>query len=207
VLAAPSLSYLARVHSPAVQTGAQNLLASLPRDAVVIHGQDELHAVTGYVQTALGQRRDVRIVTWPLMTLAWYRERVARRGVTSAPGPGSPKEQLVRHLAARGVPVLVDHLQQDIIRALPTYPHGVLMRVVPPGEKTPTVIDVLSLNESLFAAFALDYPRPGPDDEFATEVHARYAYTWELIAKALDREGYKQQAARARMHAQKLAPQ
>jgi hypothetical protein len=206
-LVAPSLPYLGRVHSPAVETGALNLLRSLPQNAVVIHGQDELHAVTGYVQAALGVRPDVRVVTWPLMTLPWYRERVARQGVVSGPGPGGPEEQLVRHLASRGVPVLVDHLQRDIIRALPTYPYGVLMRVVPPGEKTPTVIEVLALNESLFAKFALDYPRPGPDDEFATEVHARYAYTWELIAKALEAQGYTAQAARARMHADKLRPQ
>lgn len=205
-LAVPSLGYVGRVHSQAVETGARNLLRSLPPDAVVIHGQDELHFVPGYLQWAMGERRDVGVVMWTLMSLPWYRERAAARGIISGPGAGTPKERLVANLLARGRPVFVDRLQRDIIGAFPTYPHGVLMRVLPRGAATPSVIEVLALNESLFAKFALDYPPPGPDDEFATEVHARYAYTWELIAKALEAQGYTAQAARAHMHATKLAP-
>jgi hypothetical protein len=206
-LISTSLSYVGRVHSPAVETSAKNMLLSLPPDSVVIHSQDELHAVTGYVQWALGQRQDVRIVTWSLMTLPWYRERVAARGIRSGQGTGSPEQRLVASLISRGAPVFVDRLQRDIIGAFATYPYGVLMRVVPQGQQTPSAIDVFTLNENLYARFALDYPLPGPDDEYATEVHRRYSYTWDLIGRGLERAGYKTQAARAFLHAKKLAPQ
>ncbi len=205
-LAALSIGYVGRIHSPAVETGAKNLLRSLPPDSVVIHGQDELHAVTGYVQWALGERQDVVFVTWPLMKLPWYRERVARRGITSGRGGGSPEVRLVTSLLAQGRPVFVDRLQRKVIEALPTHPYGVLIRVVPPGVSMPSVLDVFAMNEQLYSAFELAYDIPGPDDEFATEVHNRYRDIWLMISKALDAQGYKTQAARARGHADKLAP-
>jgi hypothetical protein len=205
-LAVPALPYLGRVHSRAVETAAKNMLQSLPPGAVVIHSQDELHAVTGYVQWALNERQDVVIVTWPLMKLPWYRDRVARRGITSGPGDGGPEVRLVRHLLGRGVPVFIDRMQRDVIGSLPTHPYGSLIRVLPPGTPMPNVIDVFALNEALYSHFDLDYPLPGPDDEFATEVHNRYRDIWQMIGTALERAGYKGQAARARLHAEKLAP-
>lgn len=206
VLAAASLGYVGRVHSPAVETSARNLLHSLPPDAVVIHGQDELHFVPGYVQWALGERRDVAMVMWSLMGLSWYRERLAARGVLSGPGTGSPKGRLVANLLARGRPVFVDRLQRDILEAFPTYPYGIVRRVVGPQDRMPSVREVFALNEQLYAAFALDYPRPGPDDEYATEVHERYRIVWTVIAKALEQEGAVLESARAIEHAQRLAP-
>jgi hypothetical protein len=206
-LSALSLPYVGRVHSPAVQSSATNMLDSLPEGAVVIHSQDELHAVTGYVQTALGVRRDVRVVTWTLMTLPWYRDRVARQGITSAPGSGSPQVRLVRALLARGTPVFVDRLQSEVATAFSTHPYGILIRVVPPGESPPSPQQVFELNEKLYARFAVDYPLPGPDDEFATEVHRRYRDTWTMIGTVLQRRGQQELAARAFGHATRLGPQ
>jgi hypothetical protein len=205
-LAGASLPYVGRVHSPAVELSAQNMLATLPRDAVIIHGQDELHAVTGYVQWARGLRQDVRVVTWPLMSMEWYRARVAARGIVSANSPGSPRVQLVRALLARGVPVFVDSFQRDVVETFQVHPYGILARVLPEGGTLPTVPEVVALNEQLFARFALDYPRPGPDDEFATEVHRRYSATWSIIATMLERSGDREGAARAQARSRELAP-
>lgn len=205
-LTAASLGYVGRVHSPAVETSAKNLLLSVPRDAVVLHGQDELHAVTGYVQWALGWRHDVRIVTWPLMSMPWYQHRVAARGVVSAHSPGTPLVQLVRALLARGTPVFVDRLQRDVIETFPTHPYGILIRVLPEGSALPSVHEVAAMNEAAFARFALDYSWPGPDDEFATEVHRRYSATWSMIATMLERTGDVDGAARARERAAAFAP-
>jgi hypothetical protein len=204
-LAAWSLPYVARVHSPAVEAGAKNLLYSLPPDAVVIHGQDELHAVTGYVQWALGERQDVVVATWPMTPLAWYRERIAAR-VGSLPGTDASQVAFVRQLLARGRPVFVDRFQRDIISAFSTHPYGVLIRVLPPGTAVPSVREVFEINRALYAEFALDYPRPGPDDEFATEVHARYAAIWTMIATMLERTGDTSAAAHAHALARDLGP-
>lgn len=206
-LMAPSLPYLGRVHSPAVEAAARNLLSSLPPRAVVIHGQDELHAVPNYLQWAVGIRQDVVIVTWSLMTFDWYRDRVAARGIRSRPGAeSSPKARMVAGLLEQGMPVFIDRLQQDIIREFPTYPHGVLVRVLPQGTRAPDPREAFALNEKLYATFALDYAKPGPDDEFATEAHNRYRDTWRIIALALERAGDAELAARARAHEREWGP-
>jgi len=154
----------------------------------------------------VSERRDVTIVTWPLMTLDWYRERVASRGIVSGPGSGSPQVRLAEALLARGRPVFVDRLQRDVIASLPTHPYGILIRVLPRGAQLPSVRDVFELNEQLFTHFALDYPHPGPDDEFATEVHERYRATWDMIGTMLERTGDSERAAKARAYAAQLAP-
>ncbi len=205
-LAAASLGYLGRMHTPAVEIGIQNMLRSLPPNAVVIHGQDDIHAVAGYLQTALGVRRDITVVTWPMMAQEWYRARAAARGILAAPGAGAPRVKVVRALLRAGRPVFVDRGERQVAEAFATYPFGMLLRVVAVGEAVPTAIEVLAENESIFAKFALDYPKPGPDDEYATEIHKRYSDTWRIITNALERGGFTSQAARARRHAEKLAP-
>lgn len=201
-----SLPYVGRVHSPAVETAAKNLLRTLPPNAVVIHGQDELHAVTGYVQWALGERHDVVVVTWPLMTHPWYGERIGRRGVFGDQGPGGPQTNFALIQLMKDRPVFVDRLQTEVIGSLFTYPCGALLCVLKPNTRAPTIREVFELNEALFARYTLDYPRPGLHDEFATEVHRRYRDTWTVIATALERAGDRERSERARSFARALGP-
>lgn len=203
--ASPSLPYLSRIHSPAVERSAHNLLGSMPEGAVVIHGQDELHAATGYVQWALGERQDVVVVTWPLIGLQWYRERIAARGLAFATEPAAVVAFASRALAA-GRPVFVDRLQREVISAFPTYPHGVLIRVLPRGQALPSVQEVFEINSALYDHFDLAYPRPGANDEFATEVHLRYSAIWKMIEHKLVEIGETDRAARARAMADRLEP-
>ena len=65
---------------------------------------------------------------------------------------------------------------------------------------------MFAINEQLFDRFALDYPRPGPDDEFATEVHLRYTATWDIIGRALEKAGERELAVQAFERARSLAP-
>ncbi|MDB4963026.1 MAG: transrane protein isoform [Myxococcales bacterium] len=206
VVAATSLPAISVVHGPAVENSAHNLLGSLPKDAVVIASQDELHAATGYVQTALGVRQDVTIVTWTIMTLDWYRARMAKRGIVAAPGPGSPLVRVVATLLAKGRPVFVDRLQTEVIASFPTHPYGIVIRVLPPGAPMPSVPEVFTINQQLYAAFVLDEPQPGPDDEYATVVHRRYAGIWQMIGTALAREGKHEDAAWSFETARQLGP-
>lgn len=202
---APSLDYLRRVHSPAVERSAQNLLRSLPPGAVFIHGQDEFHAVTGYVQWVLGERQDVVVVTWPLIGLPWYRERLARRGLPFAVEPTNVVD-FVRRAQAAGRPVFADRLQRELIAGFPTHPYGFVIRVLPHGEPLPDVPTVFAINADLYSRFELGYPVPGPDDEFATEVHLRYAAIWTMIETKLREIGDVERAAQAREMAKQLAP-
>lgn len=201
---AVSLPYLARIQSPAVELSARNMLESLPPDAVVVHVQDELHAVPGYVQAALGERRDVVIVTWPMMTLDWYRDRIAARGLAHI--QVGDKRHLIDDALARGRPVFIDRLQRDVIDAYPTYPWGALLRVLPRGSALPSAREMYELNDRLFGQFNLAYATPGPDDEFATEAHRRYAATWMIVAYALSKAGESELANQASARAHALAP-
>jgi hypothetical protein len=200
-----SLPYVARVHTPAVERSAKNMLATLPAGAVIVHGQDELHAASGYVQAALMVRPDVVVVTWPMMGLRWYRERVARSGVEAGPAIPDPRLFAERVLAT-GRPLFVDRLQREIISTFPSYPYGVLIRVLPRGTQVPSTPEVLAINRDVYARFELGYTRPGPDDEFATEVHNRYSATWDMIGKKLSAEGDAASAATAFELSRELAP-
>jgi hypothetical protein len=203
-----SLPHLAVVHGRAVENSARNLLTSLPPSSVVIHSQDEFHGALNYLQAARGERTDVAVVTWTLMTFDWYRARVAAKGVVAATNmPGTPLQQLVGTLLATGRPVFVDRLQSELIAAFPSYPHGILIRILPLGAQAPGVADVIALNKQLYAAFALDDPRPGPNDDYATEVHRRYAGIWDILSRAAERAGNRELAAEARTIAQKLGPE
>jgi hypothetical protein len=182
-----------------------NMLNSLPAGSVIIHGQDELHAASGYVQWARGVRPDIVVVTWPMISLRWYRERVARSGVPA--GSVIPDVRVyAERVLATGRPLFVDRLQREIISNFPTYPHGVLIRVLPRGAHVPTTREVFEMNRMIYAHFDLDYPRPGPDDEFATEVHLRYSAIWEMIGKKLASAQAQSDAATAFELARSLAP-
>lgn len=203
-----SLPHLAVVHGRAVENSARNLLGSLPPNAVVIHTQDEFHGALNYLQAARDVRPDVTAVMWTMMSFDWYRARVAARGVVAANNmPGSPMQQVVGTLLATGRPVFVDRLQTEIIASFPSYPYGILIRVLPPGAQVPSVPDVIALNKQLYGAFALDDPRPGPDDDYATEVHKRYVGIWDILGRGAERAGNKELAAEAFELAKKLGPE
>lgn len=58
---------------------ATTLLASAPRDAVLFVGGDNDTYPLWYAQEALGVRRDVTMVTTPLLPAEWYRDEMERR--------------------------------------------------------------------------------------------------------------------------------
>lgn len=205
--AAPSLGYVARVHGPAVERCAQNLLRSLPDGAVVLESADYLHAGTAYVQWALGDRQDVVVVTRGMLGFAWYRDRLARRGFVVDDRVRAPIVAAVERVLAGGRRVFVDLAQQDVLAALPTRPYGLVVEVLPRGARAPGLDEVVAQNRALYAAYVLDYPRPGGDDEYAAVIHRRYAATWELLARALAGAGRRDDAAAAHATARALAPE
>ena len=196
--AALSLPYVARVHTRAVEAYAHNVLRMLPPNAVEIVSADAFFYAQGYAQWALGERQDVVVVGWPAMGLAWYRDRVGARGVVAQAGDEPAIVRLVQHQLAIGHAVFVEPNQRDVLRAFPYYPLGPLVRILPRGEQPPPVADAVAQNRAAYAAFDLAYPYPGPDDEWPTIVHERYAQTWATLARA----GSEEAAAIAR----ELAP-
>jgi hypothetical protein len=219
LLALPELS---RVRTPAVEHAMRGLLHGLPPDAVVLVSGDIAFQGTGYLQVARGERPDAVIVLWPFVPVSWYRERLAARGVVidrdagrdagrdaardAAAASSAPSVAIVEHLLATGRPVFVDRSLGNVLKALPSFPLGTLFRVLPHGQPRPPLDEVAAANRDWFAALDLDYPRPGPDDEYPTLIHEAYAATWQIIADGYTSLGRPADAASAAAVAHQLAP-
>lgn len=206
VLTSTSLSWLRGVHSPAMEKGVQNLLQSLPENAVVIVNSEDVCFAADYVQHVTRQRPDVEIACWVLTSRQWYIDRLARRGVPFVGGYSKQvtKAQANAILARR--PLFVDRSMLEVLAAIPSHPHGTVIRLMPPGEKPPPLGDVVTLNRRLYEAYDLAYPRPSTEDDYAAVAHKRYAATWIILAKALQAAGDEQGAADAAELARQLAP-
>jgi len=207
VLALPELS---RVRTPAIEHAMRGLLRGLPSGAVVLVSGDIAFQGTGYLQVARGERPDAVVVLWPFVPVAWYRDRLAARGVAidrdAAAAASVPSVAIVERLLAAGRPVLVDRSLGNVLKALPSYPLGTLFRVLPRGQPRPPLDEVAAANRDWFAALDLDYPRPGPDDEYPTTIHEAYAQTWQIIADGYAALGRAADAASAAAIARQLAP-
>lgn len=209
VVAAASLPHSRAVNSRAVEAGAANMLRSLPPNAVVIT-QSDPRAPVVYAQEVLGIRPDVIVVTWKMVPMAWYRARLAARGLVidpkAADRDGPPSVKVAEQIFAAGRPLVVDQFEGNILKEYASYPHAMLLRVLPRGAKQLTLDEIVALNHELYGAFDLDYPHPGPDDGYPAGIHQRYASTWAILAKALSDAGRKSEARDALELARTLAP-
>jgi hypothetical protein len=188
-----SLPGLGRVHTAAVERYAQNVLEELPDGAVLVVGEDYIYAGTQYVQWALGERPDAIVIDGGLLSFGWYRDRLAQRGVPMPPGIPTAG-WVVEHAVAAGKRVFVDLKQKDVISHLPTFPYGAVVAVGTP----PSLDDLVELNGALYAAFRFDYVLPGPDDEYASVIHRHYGAMREMLARALEAAGRRDDAAAIR---------
>jgi hypothetical protein len=202
-LALVSWVRLARIHSPAMELGAQNLLRSLPRDAIAVVIADDHCSGVRYLQLARGERPDVSLVCAGLLPLDHYRAGLARRGLVL---PAYDNARLGDALLGYGRPVLVDPFLHGVLGAFPSYPFGVLRRILPRGAALPPATEIAAINRDVYRAFDLDYPRPDRDDEYAALTHLRYASTWSGIAKLLGAAGDRDAARDARELAYQLVP-
>jgi hypothetical protein len=202
-----TLPHILRTHKPAVEELVINMLRSLPERSVVIGASDDLNSGTAYVQAVLGIRRDVDYVNWPLMGLGWYRERKAKLGITYEKGPEVPSVRVAEHVMRSGRPLFVDMNAANILSALPHYPYGTVYRVLPRGTQPPPLEEIFAINQAVYARFELSYPRPGPDDRWPTTVHAKYAWTWHVLARSLQAAGRLEEAAWARAAEQDIGPE
>lgn len=201
------LPYLQRFQSPAMELEVRNTLGTLPPSAVVLGKDDELDVGFRYLQLACGLRPDVMYIRWGTIHLPWYREHFTRDGLVFVPRAGSNvKLELAQAILASGRPLFVAPSEVAGLTGLGLYPHGILFRVLPAGIAIPPVADVAAHNHALFALFSFDYPRPGPDDQYATFAHRAYAMVWKRIGDELARARRTEDAAAAYQLALQLQP-
>lgn len=202
-LSIAALPRIARQHSPAMELGVQNLLRSLPPNAIAVVVSEDQCFGGHYLQLVRGERPDVAFVCSELLRRAWYRADWAHRGLAM---PADPGAALGEALLGTGRPVLVDRGLTGVIAAHPSYPFGLLVRIVPSGTVPPTPSEVLLLNRDLYRSFDLDYPHPRRDDDFAAVAHRRYTAAWAAISNLLDATGDRDGARDAYDVARSLQP-
>ena len=95
------------------------MLASLPRQAVFLAVGDNDTYPLWYLQQVLGMRRDVTVVTIPLLTPTWYRAELLRRHglldaryVESWYGTDATVQDVRSRAAALGRPVVNSDYRQ-----------------------------------------------------------------------------------------------
>lgn len=204
LLSAPELL---RVRTHAVENAMRGVLRGLPPNAVVIGSGDIPYFGIGYLQLARGERPDVTYIYWQSVTMRWYRERLARRGIAIDTGArGAPSLHLAEQLLASGRPLYVDMSLRNILTSFPSYPHGTLFRVLPRGQMRPSLDAIVALNRAWFDALDLRYPHPGLDDEYPTVIHDEYAAVWQLFVDDYAAAGRTDDAAEATRAMQQLAP-
>jgi hypothetical protein len=202
-LSIAGLPQLARVHSPAMELGVQNLLLSLPPGAIAVVTDDDQCAGGRYLQLTRSERLDVAVVCSGLVPTRWYRAAWAERGLALPRDSGA---RLGDALLRTGRPVFVDPGLRGVLAAFPSYPFGVVRRVLPHGATPPPASEVALINRDVYRAFDLGYPRPGIDDEYAALAHHRYAANWAAIASLLDASGDHQAALDAFELTRQLQP-
>jgi len=199
---------VARVRTPAVENGLHALLVNLPPNAVVLLSGDLPYLGAGYLQVARGERPDVIVALWHFVGVRWFRDRLARRGlVVDSRDDAKPSIRIAEEILASGRPLFVDLSLGNILKELPSYPYGTLFRILPRGTPVPSLDDVVAQNRAWFASIDLDYPPPGTDDEYPTQIHAGYAATWRILAEAFAARGQRAQALDAATLAQQIGPQ
>src|SRR5262249_35600664 len=183
-LAAVCLPKLSRIRSPAIDHELRARFANLPHDSVVIVSNDISYLGGGYLQVAEGVRPDVVNVLWHFVGVWWFRDRLIRREIPIDPREeGPPSVRIAEAILATGRPLFVDGSLGNILKELPSYPIGTLFRVLPRGQPRPSIDEVAEWNRAWFEHLDLDYPPPGPDDEYPAQVHLAYASTWRIIAE------------------------
>jgi hypothetical protein len=180
---------VARYHTACVQRSLENMLDTLPPDAIVIGTEDILHFGGNYVQGVLGERPDATIIVTPQVGLSYYRERIQKKtgvdlSVLVAKKGATPSVRIAELMLATGRPVFIDAFQANIAKSFAIYPYGALYRVLPRGTAVPSISELFEINKALYAKFRFDYPVPARGDDLAGQAHQLYAAPWSAIARA-----------------------
>lgn len=195
-------------HSLASDRCASNILRSLPQNAVLITAEDYMFFGSMYRQLVEGDRPDVTVIAWGQLLNPGYRARLTARSGLTPEIPADKKVSITIALDAfaKGRSVFADPSQMNLIKTFPTYPYGILLRVLPVGTKLPDPRELLAINKTVFENYRFDYPIPDRDDDYAAHIHDRYAQAWKVIARALASIGAREDAAFALNMATVLRP-
>ena len=207
--AAVSFQQVREHHRPDVSRYVENVLVSVPPKSVILGTED--HRLFGFLyrQRALGERADVQYLDPTMMHYGWYRSAMERQTGLALPAPQGETVSttaIAEAVLASGRPLFLTNVfSMAIPRAFPTYPAGLLVRVLPKGAAAPHPLEVERINAELFDRYWLpDYPASA--DSWAGLVALDYARPWEQLATAFASIGMQDRADGCRRRAETLQP-
>ena len=176
-------------------------LAPLPPDAILFGTGDHRSFGISYMQQVEHVRPDVDWVDGMLLAHSWYADRVERRLKVDLPrstATGIPILEFVLAAQQTGRPVFATHIFAEALTALPSYPIGPTIRLLPPGGRPPPPRVLAAQNAELFETLRLQQPLSSVESAWEREVYPSYARPWNSIAATLDQIGDPVGAAQAR---------
>lgn len=197
-------------HGPYMESYLVNVLRTMPQDGVVLGVGD--HEVFGilYVQEVLGERRDVTYINLPMLGYDWYRARVEQQLGFALEGASDTSIQsldvalsVLRHERALA---LTGAVSTTIPRALPTFPVGAVVRVLPPGASPPPPRALELEHARLMRHYEVTDRLPWDPDGWGAHVYASYARPWEALANMYAQMGLAEDAARCETNVRLLTP-
>lgn len=202
---------VAAEQGPEVERSVLDALDTAAPRAVVLGVSDDLTFGFPYAQRALGRRGDVLFVNPSLLLLEPYRRRVERSLGASLSAVSRARNVDTAALASvvlgLGRPLYLAEAASPVItRSFPSYPDGLLVRVLPRGSAAPTLREVLGANERRFAAYRQQPAAEAPTTPWLRNARERYARPWLTLADAVRSAGRPDIAERLRVRASMYAP-
>ena len=180
---------VANHHRPVIELYLRNCLVSAEPRAVLLGSGDLRSFGFSYFRRAL-------------LRYAWYQAQIEKRlgfalhGISSA-NVNTP--ELATHLLESGRPLYMTDVFSPVIPAqLPTYPVGTLIRILPTTASPPNPVELLAVNEKLFAEFEFDVSPEPLMDPWASTLAGNYLRPWAKLADVFDRVGLDGRAEHAR---------
>ncbi len=189
---ATTLPTVLSLHGPTLENYVFDTLSTVEPRAVLMGTGDHRQLGILYAQHALGVRRDVLYIDPWLLLLPAHRARIEAslgRQLPALHGRTVDTRAIAETVLSTGRALyLTDVFTPAIVRALPTYPIGTLVRVLPRGARLPSPAVLMDANDALVRGDRL-HPPVRTADPWAILALGDYARPWKTLADVWLRRG------------------
>jgi len=200
------------IHRPTVEHYLRNTLITMPPGAVLITSGD--HRLFGYLylQRVGGLREDVTVVSPTMLFRPWYRRQVEASLGRELPMVGERTLDMVGLadvVLGTGRPLYLGNVgvnYDPILGAFPNRPYGALVQIDRPGAPAPTVDELQTETEAIFARYTLEDGVARDPYGIGPRVFATYARPWHYLAATYAEAGQPQRAQAAELRAATFSP-
>lgn len=201
-----ALPQVQRERTATLENYLGDTLRTLPPNAVVLGSGDQRALGFAYAQLGLGLRRDVLFISPIMLQYDWYRQRASDALGAEIAAPERDSVNTVKLAALvlqTGRPLLLtDELNGAILKNYASFPIGLLIKILPPGEAPPAPEVLEAVNLALFEELAPSLLPPEQDSVWAHSIAPAYARPWLALAQIYEQLQQPEAARRCQARAQ-----